>query len=243
VITGEANVHSRHRARLRKRFRLEGLDAFEDHQVLELLLFFAIPRRDTNELAHLLLRRYGSLSGVLEADPLDLAQTSGVGDVAATLISLLPALTRRYGADRTRHGRCALTSSEQAAEYLLPLMAGRTEEVFYVVCLDTHSRVLIPALLAQGLPDKAHVEPRQAVEIALRHKAHAVILAHNHPTGEAKPTTADHRVTQALVNAFQPIGIAVRDHLVVAGDGWYSFARAGDLPVPAGRSSEKGEGV
>jgi DNA repair protein RadC len=209
--------------------------------VLELLLFFAIPRRDTNELAHLLLRRYGSLSGVLEADPLDLAQTSGVGEVAATLISLLPTLTRRYASDRTRRGRCALTTSEQAAAYLVPLMAGRTEEVIYVVCLDTQSRVLIPALLAQGLPNQAHVEPRQAVEIALRHKAHSVILAHNHPTGEAKPTTADHRVTQALVNAFEPIGIAVRDHLVIAGEGWYSYARAGDLPPPGIRPSKSGE--
>jgi len=224
------NLHAGHRARLRRRFLDEGLDAFEDHQVLELLLFHAIPRRDTNELAHLLLQRYGSFSAVLEADPVDLSRTAGIGDAAATLLSLVPGLTRRYAVDRTRQERNTLTTSEQAAAFLVPFMAGRTEEVFYVVCLDTQCRVIVPALIVEGLPDRAHVEPRQAVEAALRHRAHSVILAHNHPTGQARPTTADHRATQALVTAFGAIGIAVRDHLIVAGEQWYSFSRAGDLP-------------
>jgi DNA repair protein RadC len=230
------NLHTGHRARLRRRFLEEGLDAFEDHQVLELLLFYAIPRRDTNEIAHLLLKRYGSLSAAFEADPIDLAQTEGIGEAAGTLLSLVPALTRRYSVDRARQERHTLTTSERAAEFLVPFMAGRTEEVFYVVCLDTQCRVIVPALVVEGLPDRAHIEPRQAVEIALRHKAHSVILAHNHPTGQAKPTTADHRVTQTLVNAFSAIGITVRDHLIVAGEEWYSFARAGDMPSmkPAG---------
>ena len=225
------NLHAGHRARLRKRFLEEGLDAFEDHQVLELLLFFAIPRRDTNELAHLLLRRYGSLSAVLEADPVDLARTEGLGGGAAALLALVPALTRRYWADRTRHQRHALTTTERAAEFVVPFMAGRTNEVFCVLCLDTQCRVIVPALVEEGLPDRAHVEPRQVVEVALRHKAHSVILAHNHPTGQAKPTTADHRVTQSLMAAFSAIGIPVRDHLIVAGEQWFSFARAGDLPT------------
>ena len=226
----KGGVHAGHRARLRKRFFEEGLDAFEDHQVIELLLFFAISRRDTNEIAHLLLRRYGSFSGVLEADPVDLAQTEGIGQTAATLLSMVPSLTRRYSLDHVRQGRYPLTTSERAAEFLVPFMAGRTEEVFCVVCLDTQCRVEVPALVVEGLPDRAHIEPRQAVEVALRHKAHSVILAHNHPTGRAKPTTADHRATQALVSAFEAIGIPVRDHIIVAGEEWYSFSQAGDLP-------------
>ncbi len=234
--TRKENLHAGHRARLRKRFIEEGLDTFEDHQVIELLLFFAIPRRDTNELAHLLLRRYGSFSALLEADPVDLAQTEGVGEAAATLLSLVPALTRRYSVDRTRQERKTLNTSERAAEFLVPLMAGRSEEVFYIVCLDTQCRVIVPALVVEGLPDRAHIEPRQAVAMALRHKAHSVILAHNHPTGQAKPTTADHRATQSLVGAFGAIDIVVRDHIIVAGNDWYSFSRAGDLPStkPAG---------
>jgi DNA repair protein RadC len=227
------NVHEGHRARLRRRFTEEGLDGFEDHQVLELVLFYAIPRRDTNEIAHLLLRRFGSLSGVLEADPADLSHVEGVGDGAAALLSLLPALTRRYYIDRVHQVRHALTSSERAAAFLIPFMAGRTQEVFYVVCLDTQSRVIVPALVAEGLPDRVHVEPRQVVEAALRHKAFAVILAHNHPTGQAKPSTADHRVTQRLCDAFSAIGVGVRDHIIIAGDDWFSFALSGDLPAPS----------
>jgi len=226
------NPHSGHRARLRKRFFEEGLDAFEDHQILELLLFFAIPRKDTNEIAHLLLRRYGSFSGVLDADPHDLAETEGIGEAAAALLSIVPSLTRRYSIDRTRHERHLLNTSERAAMYLVPFMAGRTTEVFFVVCLDARCQVIVPGVVTEGLLDRAHVEPRQAVEIALRNKAHSVVLAHNHPTGQAKPTTADHRVTQSLVNAFGAIGIPVRDHIIVAGEDWYSFSRAGDMAIP-----------
>lgn len=224
------NLHEGHRARLRRRFQNEGLDSFDDHQVLELLLFYAIPRRDTNELAHLLLKRYGSLASVFEADPVDLARTDGVGDGAATLLSLVPPLTRRYSVDRTRQPRHQLQSTDRAAEFLVPFMTGRSEEAFYVLCLDTQCRVIVPALVAEGSIDKAHVEPRQVVEAALRHQAHSVILAHNHPTGTPRPTTADHRVTKLLVDALGSIGIKVRDHIIVAGEEWFSFATAGDLP-------------
>ncbi len=223
------NIHVGHRARLRQRFRDEGLDAFEDHQILELLLFYAIHRRDTNELAHLLLRRHGSLSGVLDADISDMADVKGIGESAAILLSLVPAVARRYLHDRCRHSD-SLQTTEQVADFIVPLMVGRTEEVFYVICLDTQLRSIAPALVATGSVNKAHVEPRHVVEAALRNKAHAVVLAHNHPTGTAKPTTADHRLTKTLVDALGLIGIRVLDHLIIAGDDWFSFARANDLP-------------
>ncbi len=226
----EKNLHGGHRNRLRRRFQTEGLDSFEDHQILELMLFYALPRRDTNELAHLLLRRYGSLANVLEADPADLAKTDGIGEVAATLLSLIPPLTRRYLVDRTSQPRHQLSSTERAAEFLVPLMAGRSEEVFYVVCLDTQCRVIVPAIVSEGSIDRANVEPRAVVEVALRHRAHSVILSHNHPTGTPRPTTADHRVTRTLVGALGAIGIAVRDHIIVAGEEWFSFVQAGELP-------------
>lgn len=231
------NVHRGHRRRVRHRFLEEGLDGFEHHQVLELLLFFAIPRRDTNELAHMLLRRYGSFSGVLDADPKDLADSEGIGEAAATLLSLVPAVARRYQHDRCELRECSLNSSEKAAEFIVPLMAGRTDEVFYVLCLDTQLRVIVPALVGHGSVSQAHVEPRHVVEATLRHKSHAVILAHNHPTGSARPSTADHRVTQTLVDALGLIGIRVLDHLIVAGENWFSFSRAGDLP-PSPRAAE-----
>lgn len=228
------NLHEGHRARLRRRFQTEGLDGFEDHQLLELLLFYAIPRRDTNEIAHLLLRRYGSLASVLEADPADLACTEGIGEGAATLLSLVPSLTRRYFTDRTRQPRHQLQTTERAAEFLVPFMAGRTEEVFFVVCLDTQCRVIVPALVSEGSIDKAHIEPRQVVEAVIRHKAHSVILAHNHPVGTPRPSTADHRATKIIVDALGAIGVKVRDHIIIAGGEWFSFVRAGDLPVAQG---------
>lgn len=116
------------------------------------------------------------------------------------------------------------------SEYLVPLMAGRPEEVFYVLCLDSQCRVLYPALIGEGTVKEAHVHPRHVVEEALRHRAASVILAHNHPGGTAKPSNADHQLTAVLVTALGAIGIPVLDHIIVAGDKAYSFAREGVLP-------------
>src|SRR3990172_3406536 len=127
----QKEVHSGHRERLKARFLKEGLDGFEDHQVLELLLFQAIPRIDTNPLAHQLMQRFGSLSAVLEADPKDLASIDGVGANVAAFLSMIPQITRRYFHNRERHSPKTLNTSEAAAEYLVPLMAGRPAEVFY----------------------------------------------------------------------------------------------------------------
>jgi len=223
-------LHKGHRERLRARFLEEGLDAFNDHQVLELLLFHVVPRGDTNPTAHKLIRRFGSLSAVLEADPKDLASVEGVGARAAAFLSLIPQVTRRYFHDRVERDNPRLNSSEAVMDYVSPLMAGRPEEVFYVLCLDSHCRVLYPALIGEGTVKEAHVEPRHVVEEALRHRAASVVLAHNHPGGAAKPSNADHRLTALLVQALGAIGIPVLDHVIVAGDQTYSFAREGALP-------------
>ncbi|TAN44677.1 MAG: DNA repair protein RadC [Nitrospirae bacterium] len=223
--------HKGHRERLKNRFLNESLDSFEDHQVLELLLFQAIPRLDTNPIAHLLIKRFGSLSAVLEADPHDLESVEGVGPSAAVFLSMIPQITRRYFLDRVRHSRKPLTTSEAAAEYLIPLMAGRAEEVFYVICLDSQLRVLYPALVSEGTVKDAVVHPRHVVEAALRHKAASVILAHNHPGGSMNPSGHDHKLTVRLVQALGNIDIKVVDHVIVAGDQIYSFAREGVMPV------------
>jgi len=226
----EGQLHTGHRKRLRMRFLKEGLDSFEDHQVLELLLFQAVPRRDTNPLAHKLIQRFGSLSAVLEADPKDLASVEGVGENAAAFLSMIPHVTRRYFHDRVKHSRKPLNNSESAAEYLVPLMAGRSEEVFYVICLDSQLRVLYPALISEGTVKDALVHPRHVAEAAVRHKAASVILAHNHPAGSVKPSAHDHKLTRSLVQALGGIDIKVVDHVIIAGDQFYSFAKEGKLP-------------
>jgi|SRR5680860_127832 len=231
MTTAESSdIHDGHRARLRSRFLNDGLDGFEDHQVLELVLFFAIPRADTNAIAHRLMRRFGSLSAVFEADAKDVASVEGMGEKSAAFLTLIPQVTRRYFHDRVSRDSPQLTSSEAVTEYLVPLMAGRPEEVFYVLCLDSHCRVLVPALLAKGTVKEAHVHPRHVVEEALRHRAASVILAHNHPGGTAIPSNADHQLTAVLVQALGAIGIPVLDHIIVAGERTYSFVREGVLP-------------
>lgn len=219
-------MHEGHRERLRNRFLTEGLDNFEQHQVLELLLFYAIPRRDTNELAHELLRKYGSLAGVLEADPSDLAAHSGIGVNSAILLSMIPALSRMYFKDKWRE-KPELNSSTKAGEYAVALFAGKSYENFYVICLDTQNKVNFAALVHEGTINEAAVYPRLIVETALRHQANSVILAHNHPGGSLKPSEADIQVTKRISTGLNSISIKLVDHIIVAGDKYYSFAEKG----------------
>jgi len=221
-------MHEGHRTRLKRRFLEEGLDGFEDHQILELLLFYAIPRRDTNEIAHSLLKKYGSLSGVFEADSKDLASTSGLGENSSVLLSLIPSLARIYLKDRWGK-RPKLDSTAKAGEYILSLYAGRTYEVFYVICLDAQHNVIHPALVHEGTIDQAPVYPRIIVETALRHKAHSVILAHNHPGGSPSASPQDIEVTKKIRAALEPISVSVLDHIIAAGEHYVSCAELGLL--------------
>lgn len=221
-------MHEGHRSRLKNRFLEEGLDSFEDHQILELLLFYAIPRRDTNEIAHSLIIKYGSLSGVLEADPKDLANTPGLGENSAVLLSLIPSLARVYHKDRWGI-RPTLNSTAKAGEYILTLFAGRPYEVFYLICLDAQLHVISPALVHEGTIDQAPVYPRLIVETALRHKAHSVILAHNHPGGSASPSPQDIEVTHKIRSALEGISISVLDHIIAAGESYVSCSEKGLL--------------
>lgn len=223
------NLNRGHRQRLRQRFVQEGLEGFEDHQVLELLLFYALPRRDTNRIAHLILQRFGALSAALEADPRDLASIPGVGEQAAVFLTLLPPVTRRYLHDKGTRRKPVLSEVTLSARYLIPLMAGRTEEVFYLLCLDSHCRLLFPALISEGTVKESYIHPRHVVEAALRHKAANVILAHNHPSGNLQPSAADINLTRMLVQALVPIGVKVLDHLIIGGESFFSMAREGIL--------------
>lgn len=221
-------MHEGHRERLKKRFLEEGLDSFEPHQILELLLFYSIPRKDTNEIAHGLIERFGSISGVFEADPKMLESVMGMGKSSAVLLALIPALTRIYLRDKWGE-RSVINSSVKAGEYAAALFAGRTYEVFYLVCLDSQNKVIYSSLLHEGTINETAVYPRKVVEEALRHKAVNVILAHNHPGGGLTPSRADIDVTAKIKTALNSISINVIDHIVVAGEKYISFAEKGLL--------------
>ena len=221
-------MHEGHRKRVKGRFLSEGLDAFEDHQVLELLLFYCIPRRDTNELAHRMIKEFGSLAGIFEAEPQDIQKRCGVSENTAILVSLIPSLARRYFTAKWGE-KPKLTSSSKAGEYATSLFAGRTYEAFHAICLDSQNRVNYAALVQEGTLTEAPVYPRLVVEAVLRHKANSVILAHNHPGGSMQPSRADIEVTGRISKALEAISVKVVDHIIVTGDKYFSFKENGLL--------------
>lgn len=222
----DKDAHAGHRQRVRDRLMSEGLDAFADHEVLELLLFYCVPKRDTNPLAHAILKEFGSLSGLFEADPRDVSRRCGLSPATALLLTLAGPLTRRYL--RQRWGdRPVLGTSTRAGEYAVSLFAGRPYEVFYVICLDAQNRVNHAALVHEGTLNEAPVYPRLIVEAALRHKANSVILSHNHPGGSLTASGPDLDVTRRIRSALSAISIPVVDHVIVAGERYVSLAEQG----------------
>ncbi len=218
-------LHDGHRARKKEQFLRTGLEGFADHEVLELALFFAIPRRDTNETAHLLLNRFGSLAGVLNAETEALEQVPGVGTNAAILLKLLSAVKNR--ADRAGAPERIISSAEEAGQYFLRLMDGEKREMLYLLCLDGKGKVLSCRCLSSGSVNMTAVSVRQVVEQALTVGASAALLAHNHPSGVALPSRADQHMTQQIEEALRPLGIRLLDHLVVADGDFVSMAASG----------------
>lgn len=220
------SVHDGHRDRLKKRFQTEGLDNFTDIQVLELLLFYCIPRKDTNELAHKLLERFGSLSQVLETKPEDLMTVPGVGENAALFLSLIPAAGRYYAVDRVSRSKILLTT-EDCGRYLLPYFEGRSQETVFLLCLDAKCKVLCCQQAGEGSVNSAGVSVRRVVEMALAANATTVVLAHNHPSGLALPSHEDIATTQRLAAALDAVEITLADHIVVADDDYVSLVQSG----------------
>jgi DNA repair protein RadC len=221
-------LHDGHREKVRKRFLTAGLEAFADHEALELLLFYAIPRRDTNAIAHQLLERYGSLEAVLEAPVEDLERAEGIGESAAVLIRLVPLLYRK--AHLSGNGReIILNSTEKAGTYLMERFAGEHNEVIYQLCLDRKGKLLACKRLSEGGADNAELSVRRLVENALLSSASAVILSHNHPSGIALPSREDYVTTQRARDALKTIGVPLVDHIIVANDDFVSMADSGIL--------------
>lgn len=221
-------VHDGHRERMKQRFIGHGLDNFDDHTVLEFLLFYAIPRRDTNELAHRLLERFGSLSAVFEARYEDLLRVEGVGENAAILLRLIPQASRRYQISKNA-GERILRTSEDAGRLLVPLYLYAREEIVYLLCLDSKCRLISRRELGRGTLGETEVSIRAIVETALSQNAAAVILSHNHVDGYALPSREDELTTCRIRDALLLVGITLADHIIVCGDDYVSFADSGLL--------------
>ena len=220
------NDHDGHRDRMRKRFLDHGLDNFDDAHALELLLFYALPRRDTNALAHMLLARFGSLAAVLDATPEALLAVEGVGESAAALLRLIPALSRRYVVSKTPDTEPVDTPT-RAGRYFIPHFMYETEEVVLALLLDARHRPLLCRELGRGTVNAAEISARRLAELCLKHRASAVILAHNHPSGVAMPSAEDETFTHKLKQALSVLGLELSDHIVVAGSEYVSMRESG----------------
>lgn len=218
--------HDGHRQRLKERFLAEGLDNFSDIQVLELLLFYTIPRRDTNPIAHDLLERFGSLSQVLDATVEELAKVPGVGRSAAAFLSLTTAVGRYYQVDKAMHMRF-LNTIEDCGNYLLPYFYGRRNETVFLLCLDAKCKVLCCKKIGEGSVNSAGVPIRRIVEVAMGVNATSVVLAHNHPSGIAVPSEEDVATTYRVAAALRAVEISFVDHIVVAEDEFVSMVQSG----------------
>ena len=222
-------VHDGHRARKKLQFREHGLDAFSDHEALELLLYFAVPRVDTNDLAHRLIARFGSLDGVLSASAGELEAVEGMGASAATLVSLVFPLSRRAHTAATKKP-VILADTEAAGRYFIDLFFGMREERVYMACLDAKGKLLRCAAIANGGADTATINLRRVVELAFQSNASAVILAHNHPSGVALPSPDDNQTTLTAWDALRKVGVTLLDHIIVADDDYVSLRENGLLP-------------
>lgn len=210
-------MHEEHRKRVRERFLSEGLDSFAPHNVLELMLFYAIPRRDTNEIAHRLLDRFGSLRGVFDADIRSLTEVDGIGENAAVLIKLIPQIARRYMTEKSTE-RKRYNTARKVAEYFVPLYVGETNEVVYLLLLDASYHIIRLEKLFEGSVNSARITSRAVIEHAINSHASMVALAHNHPDGLAIPSTADVGTTNYLRNILETIDVRLLEHFVIAGE-------------------------
>lgn len=220
------SVHDGHRERLRQRFQTEGLDSFNEIQMLELLLFYAIPRKDTNEIAHALLDTFKSVDKVLDATVEELMTVPGVGEGAAAYLSLISQSYRYYLHSKAQNIK-AIRTLEECGEYLINFFHNRRNERVYLLCLDAKCGVLGCKLVCEGGVNSASVPVRKVVEIAIASNATSVFLAHNHPSGVAVPSDEDVQTTLRIAEALKMVGIQLIDHIVVADDDYVSVRQSG----------------
>ncbi|KPP95039.1 DNA repair protein RadC [Erythrobacter sp. HL-111] len=226
VSDAGSHAGSGHRARLRERLLKGGAEALADYEVLEYLLFAAIPRGDTKPIAKALLARFGSLAGVLNADPKALQRTRGVGENTAAALKAVATASRRMA--RSEVGKKPVLGSWQALiDYLTADMAHLTVERVRVLYLDTRNRLIDDHHLADGTIDEASLHPREVIRRAMDVGAAALILVHNHPSGHPEPSRADIDVTRRIAEAGRLLGVTVHDHVIVGREGHASLRAKG----------------
>lgn len=217
--------HGGHRGRLKARFLAEGLDNFAEHEILELLLFHSIPQRNTNDIAHELINRFGSLEGVLEADPDSLKEVDYIKDNSVVIIKLVAAIARRY-AIASEKDEVYFDTVEKIGRYLRGLYLTIPCERVYMMMFDNSMRLIECAHIVDGAVNCASITTRVMLEKALRKNASNVVVAHNHPNGLAIPSNEDIEISRVLDQAFDLVGVNMLEHIVVAGNKFTPIMRS-----------------
>lgn len=211
-----------HRERARDRFNTVGGEALADYELLELMLF-VIPQRDTKPIAKELLARFGSISKVLGAPPARLAEIKGLSDVSITHLKVMQAIAQRYGRDNIDTEKPILASWTHLIDYCNRQMAYEPIEQFRILFLDKKNRLIADEVQQTGTVDHTPAYPREVVRRTLELSATAIILVHNHPSGDPTPSSADIRMTKEIIEACKPLGIVLHDHLVIGRSGHASM--------------------
>ena len=219
-------THDGHRSRMRSRFIENGLNSFEDHEVLELLLFYGQPRKNTNETAHALLNRFGSLHQVFNASIADLQEVEGVGESCAVLLNLIPQLQRKYEMSKSVDTK-SIKGTSDAGPFFVAQFRNEQDEVLKILCLDAKGSIKKCVDIGKGVVNSVHFSPRKIVETALENKASSVIMAHNHPGGTIRPSREDINATMKVKNALDTVDIRLNDHIIVADKDYCSLLEEG----------------
>lgn len=218
-----------HRRRLRQKFDKSGFQGFHDYEVLELLLTFAIPRKDTKPTAKELIKRFKGLPGVLSADIKQLAQVNGIGPKAAEFLKIIDAFIGFYFDQKALSGNIQFTELPQLVDYFKATIGQNPNEVMRVLYLNSQNKLIAAENLSEGTVSQAVAFPRKIVEAALKHHATTVIIAHNHPGGLPQPSDNDDSITQQIKNALQTVNITLQEHIIIAEESFYSYRQCGIL--------------
>jgi DNA repair protein RadC len=218
--------HKKHRGRLRERYLTAGINAFHDYEAMELLLCYTIPQGDVKPQAKALLKSFGSIKGVLDADIADLRTVKGIGPNSALGIKLLKDLCTLYLKQQATE-KPQITCTRELVDYCKTSFGGLKDEQFRVIFLDAQNRIIEVETIQEGIVNQAVVYPRKVLENALKRKASAIILVHNHPSGHIRPSDADIRLTRSIQETAKVLDILVHDHMIIGENRFFSFREEG----------------
>lgn len=217
-------LHEKHRERLKEKFLEFGLDGLEDHELVELLLFYAVPRQNTNEIAHRLINEFGRISDILEADTENLMKIKGISKHSAVLFKLVLASINKYMNEQNDIANAMLTP-QNIDTYIKNLFYGHTNEVAYALLLDKDCVVKKVKKLSIGTVNAAPIYPREVIKLAVNERYPYILLAHNHPNGNAMPSQNDLKITKTIELALNFIEVRLIDHVIVSGEKVVSLAK------------------